>query len=1450
MERRRSSTRAGVLVWTPAPGYSSSPPSPNGSQLSWDESRDEDFQSQMDENGIIGLRESLGEMDDEEEVVLVEGEGVLLDAGTPEPEEGPPPALEDLSCHLSELLDSEPFSQPTADDCPSPSHNDDDDSLALEDWSNDEDGQKLHEEHPESFKIHRPVRDKVVSLADDRTEEAKGCRELSLSLQGETNPKYNLLERDDNSSNEINDNMTTSKNHRTTSEIPACLQNCRNEDFLFSELPSVLSPLSSINTPHAPVLPYLPQLSPEEQACNFGPEATKTFPELTCTKSCATSTYQPRFEEEQYKESKCKVTPQLGSSNRLKESELETKTHQTHHQTPIPVPRKVSCAPQESHQSFKSVQQTAKSQSSSSDSSPLNTPNHRRHRGHRSPRPSRTELKDVRKGQLSHSLPDFSKVEPRVHFPKSDYKPPRSRRPPRKRDSKPEAPLMFKSPADIVREVLLSSTEGLSDTAAPVDLQRSVNSTVPEEFRCPLQASTLVQQLQEDYNRLLTKYAEAENTIDRLRLEAKVNLHCVSPKPSQSALPGVLHNGSKVMTLSFPQAQRAELNTNTIHPTQERINSEASRGAPTRPSSVNSVSSRGPLFLTAKQLMEDLYKQVQSFQLQVDDFENLLKSGKPKPHDQIQGLSQLGLGQDSLERAYLAARDHYQQMQKQTRGNSGPFDPERELESLIFNSGLRLEELKERIEQSEQNQPKSEPGPSPRPHVQLCASLNETEPQPKKLISAVHAEDMDELEVRSVSDGGREEDDEEEEILPSVLRPLHQKHQLVEKDFSNLMDHYQNFRELPKRLDRGLSETHKCPPYPATHDIIEDDKQWRTKGEVDSIKSVNLSSGSSHAHNSKETLNVAAAPTTTLPGPQSSERRPSGSNTSHSNLGKSAVFEKRASKECDRVLRAPLQDGVVSPETDSGFLGSESSQLTPAVHSPIQQRAAVRVTRPSVTQETCTIKPETVSVSGQPALGSQARTQVSPGCPGGAPGSTGIGGQTGRRYLPSPSTSSSPLRWTSGLLQPWPSSGISELERQSDSAQSLSGEEARQDDQYTQPANQNSSYLKSPSSAVPYRHGDHLKAQSSVQLTNRHEALQSLQEEVDRLREHLEGSLRMTSPSSPVKAPLSVLDDFRDNKPSHTSTPLQPNFRSLDPKAASKRAPRESRRSEEEEEGGRRGPKPVPRRRSASVPRFRTELEITTDSEHAQSEPKPRALRYIPVSPTTAHASQRARADKVRGTKHHSSSQLRSISPDQSEEGDDEAEGSREPAPALCMCCMARQSSRMSARPVRNVPPTSRTSLHSGGCPLCGASQAKKGKIPPSANQSCIQRGTLPVSPTHRERGSVYLAAPPRPPVLGSVLVVQYVPVCPTVLFYSSPVAPASYPKPFYLSSSDDRGLKSGVSSQHRRSHSVDTRHSLRSSLDRAIDATRSMREVSLRMTRSLASGLQHTSRLAQSYTY
>lgn len=48
----------------------------------------------------------------------------------------------------------------------------------------------------------------------------------------------------------------------------------------------------------------------------------------------------------------------------------------------------------------------------------------------------------------------------------------------------------------------------------------------------------------------------------------------------------------------------------------------------------------------------------------------------------------------------------------------------------------------------------------------------------------------------------------------------------------------------------------------------------------------------------------------------------------------------------------------------------------------------------------------------------------------------------------------------------------------------LSGDEKAQDGQYPHPANQQIRSHRSPSLHVPYHHGDHLEAQSSVQLTN------------------------------------------------------------------------------------------------------------------------------------------------------------------------------------------------------------------------------------------------------------------------------------------------------------------------------------------------------------------------------
>ena len=75
------------------------------------------------------------------------------------------------------------------------------------------------------------------------------------------------------------------------------------------------------------------------------------------------------------------------------------------------------------------------------------------------------------------------------------------------------------------------------------------------------QATELVQQLQKEYDSLLSKYALAELTIDHMRLGARITLHADSPTPTsvQSGMmsPGAGGHKAQVMQLPEPSAQRA-----------------------------------------------------------------------------------------------------------------------------------------------------------------------------------------------------------------------------------------------------------------------------------------------------------------------------------------------------------------------------------------------------------------------------------------------------------------------------------------------------------------------------------------------------------------------------------------------------------------------------------------------------------------------------------------------------------------------------------------------------------------------------------------------------------------------------------------------------------------------------------------------------------------------------
>ncbi|TRY57663.1 hypothetical protein DNTS_025900 [Danionella cerebrum] len=1005
MEQCRGDTTAGLLNWTPAPVLSS-PSSQGEADLNWDEELDEDFHSLMDQNGIIGLE--TGDQENAEEL--------LWEVKTPEPESGLPPTLEEMSLHLSGLLDSEPLSQATGDDF-----------------------------NPRVTKEERVTEDEQSVILEEWTDvEGTGSPEVQEH-------RFNAFSEKDTVESLINQAYPLA-------ELGTRTRNSKNSHSLkFPEFTDQ-SDCGALKMTERPFLPASlhPSMHSTELKNGCGIEAD-TDRELETRPHSASATYQtpvPKISlmvgsnEEQMK---CKISPQpsIRTPRDGKTHKFGTR-HSPHHnlEPPAASPRKTNPASCDDQ-----VSSPARSSSKANGS-----PNQRNSPAtkHRHFKTSLGEANDIRKGQLNHNLPDFSKVESRVRFPKrKHYTPPKRQQPP----SHPNLPVVFQSPAEIVREVLLSSSDGALGQPSSSRTSKSLQGTVPpEEFRCPLQASTLMQQLQEDYNRLLTKYAEAENTIDRLRLQAKVGLYSEPPKPNTSIQSGVMQEGSKVMTLSFPQAQRAEFGPGSLHLALQKELAESSRNPGTpRPSSVSSGS------FTADHLTETLSKQTHRFQLQLDAFEILLKNGKLKHCEQIKGLSTLAEGQESLERAYLDARAQCQLLRHVN------FDPERDLEGQIFSSGMRLEELKEWLEQAEPKPAAFSPfSPSETP----SASVLEMEPMPESPLSAVAPETCVRVEVSSVSE--ESDTDNEDHQMPFLSQPP--QHQCVEKVFGEVMDCGQMLEHIVALNSQDLLEFRHSSP---TGNNNAEQKPLEVDNEMRTIKPAQWQpvaegippfcpSVSSQVCDAMETHPESCCHSSVLPGQLGRGRKTQ--SRSLINLTQNSRPRPSGLKAKAKTVREPFLDGVASPETDSGFLGSESSQHTPALPSTLQQRTVVSISlRPSDPKNE--ERPETAAPPpGQPSMTFSSLSEVTLDSPE----------QTNpvkkRCSYSTLSSSISPLHWRSPTLRPWPSNLTNQSQHESE-------EEILQNGNSRHPANQQPCSHRSPSHYIPH-HGDRVKAQSSVQLTN------------------------------------------------------------------------------------------------------------------------------------------------------------------------------------------------------------------------------------------------------------------------------------------------------------------------------------------------------------------------------
>ncbi|KAJ8261077.1 hypothetical protein COCON_G00168000 [Conger conger] len=1436
MERRKAG-RAGARGGQQ--GSDSGPPS-SPCDSPWESGRETpqgrgDFFSHMDDNGIIGLDEvSAGE---ELEEGLEGGLDPPRDPGAPGPEDSPldEDLLEDLSYGLSDLQDSEPQS-------PSPGHSlydEDEEHVGLDDWEmegNEEEEAEHGEEGAAGWATQEaqmlPERDRQLDMTDEEREgedrDTRGRSEALLPVAVGTLDGRRGRDtvsrggaRGSDSAGEISAGPFSGVSSPFEGEDDG--RGLLEEGFPNQDLSPNLHPSRGAGGPtlsrtRAQHLLHPLQLS-TEQLDPVGGIDGETLPESGFTESIpeSQSSRLSRAPPEPLA-GRAEDRPGPGGGGGGVEETQEISPR------PRPLPRPAPTPPDPGARTGPRAPPRAPRASTPKSSTEY------RHSDH------------YGKGQLNFPLPDFSQVGPRVRIPRGEgYRPPKSKGPSLQGASCLSEPLLvYKSPAEIVREVLMSSGDSAAPRSPPSATpapslssrpHRRVQPTVPQEFRSPEQATSLVHQLQEDYNKLLTKYAEAENTIDRLRLEAKVGLYSDPPKPSHSAQSGTIQKGSKVMTLTFPQPQRAEFSQDAVSP------DPGQSGA----SCAESSSSQAPGPRPGEQMTEELASLTGTFQAQLDSFEDLLKSRKLKPFEQMKGLAGLVQGQDSLERGYLRARDQHRALQQQGR-EPPAFDPDREVEGQIFRLGMRLEELRERVEQALQDHRGAMAPPSPPPALHPCSrphGAGGPTPHPESPVSPVRGGFGGTVgaEVSSVSGESGEDYGELDEGLPSGLPPaLLRKHHRVERDFDSLMDQYQSFRELPGILTEETTDVDSVLHTTSVeHDGIAPGLQRTDNEEVRRAvlpmqpdrgeKDTALDTPPEHTvDHLKGGLSLQEP--LPLAGQQCGVVR-QGGRKSHSSslasLGGSTASERRGSKLHTRRSTAPSQDGLLSPETDSGFVGSESSHPMPAAGSLSQQGA--RMSRSAPLRERGE-EPQPASDSARTPAPRRPVLQERVGGPSCAPEvlPSGPGPRGGPSLAPaSASTSSSPQPWTSSLL--------CGSESESERAHSLSEREEGRGVRHTHLANRQPLRQPTPSPAMPRHHGHPLKALGSAQLTNRHEAIRSLQAEVSRLKERLEDSLRHPNPTSRIRSPPSASEE--EGQP-HS---IHPDTRGREESEGRKRV-----REKEVQKRRRDPPRPAPRKRSASVPQHRPELDITTDSEYAQSVTKEQSSRRIPEASATQGGQKQARPVAVMHRGPYTRQLYRLTPPGGDEENDNGNQSSRTRA---CPNCRNGRMPSGGATDSAHRPLHSRCSQC---CPLCRGSDWGRGRVTQPDGVSAL-RVKQPMDSPHK-LGGVFLAAAPVP---STVPVVPCVPVCPSVLYVPSPVLKArpSYPQPLYLSLDGSAGSAAvrsqGSDRRHARSLSADNR-ALSRSLTRAIEAARGVRSASRSVARSLSSGLYQQGVLTQSY--
>ncbi|XP_040911516.1 uncharacterized protein LOC121193345 [Toxotes jaculatrix] len=298
-------------------------------------------------------------------------------------------------------------------------------------------------------------------------------------------------------------------------------------------------------------------------------------------------------------------------------------------------------------------------------------------------------------GQVHYPLPDFSKVAPKVKIPKAPNGPTRP---------VPQNPSTMHK-AQSSPGILEVITRVLEDSVQPAEKSYVFKD---EEKQTP---PALVHHLQAEYDKLLTKYAEAENLIDQMRLGTNPSSDLILYSECDDDHQRNLAEGSHLGSLAPHLPPSENFSEKRGSAPKSIIKEEVNTASSSQPG-------EGPS--DGERMTAELSDIISPFMQKVEEFKVSVSNMSVSTAEQQMILRSMMEAQDQLERKYISKKEEHRALEMQNymglSRNTGTFDSNRLVEGDIFRIGMHLEDIKEMIDKNVYEQispPHSSSTPTP-----------------------------------------------------------------------------------------------------------------------------------------------------------------------------------------------------------------------------------------------------------------------------------------------------------------------------------------------------------------------------------------------------------------------------------------------------------------------------------------------------------------------------------------------------------------------------------------------------------------------------------------------------------------------------------------------------------------------------------------------------------------